>query len=246
MNNTAVVELDCVIVGAGPAGLTAAIYMARFRRRFVTLDSGMSRASWIPLSHNHPGFPHGVGGNELLERMRAQLMEHDATVTPSPVTSVVKQGDTFQVHTDNARFAAPFLIMATGVVDREPPLPNMRAAVREGLVRQCPICDGYEAIGKDLAVLTNNMAGLGEALFLRTYTPHITVVNIGSTLDLDPGNAARLQDAGIRLQQSPLSSILADDAGKVCMTFEDGEQHKFDAIYSALGVIPATGLCVDL
>ncbi|MGK2915436.1 MAG: NAD(P)-binding protein [Porticoccaceae bacterium] len=54
--------LDCLIVGAGPAGLTAAIYLARYRRRILVVDAGQSRAALIPITHNYPGFPHGVSG----------------------------------------------------------------------------------------------------------------------------------------------------------------------------------------
>src|SRR5215217_2362317 len=64
--------LDCLIIGGGPAGLTAAVYLARFRRKVVVVDSGSSRASLIPASHNYPGFPDGVGGEELLARLRCQ------------------------------------------------------------------------------------------------------------------------------------------------------------------------------
>lgn len=63
-------RLDCVVIGAGPAGLTAAIYLARFMRRAAVLDSGASRASLIPISHNYPGFPEGISGGELLDRHR--------------------------------------------------------------------------------------------------------------------------------------------------------------------------------
>ncbi|MDP1643091.1 MAG: NAD(P)-binding protein, partial [Phenylobacterium sp.] len=65
-------EFEAVIVGAGPAGMTAATYLARFRRRVLVVDGGPSRATWIPESHNTPGFPHGVGGDELLRRLREQ------------------------------------------------------------------------------------------------------------------------------------------------------------------------------
>src|SRR3546814_8777110 len=58
--------LDCLVIGAGPAGLTAGIYLGRCRRRFLVVDGGSSRAAWIPRSHNHPGFPVGIGGNALL------------------------------------------------------------------------------------------------------------------------------------------------------------------------------------
>lgn len=66
-------ECDCIVIGGGPAGMTAAIYLARFRRRFVLLDAGHSRAEWIPRSHNHPAYPDGISGPELLDQMRAQM-----------------------------------------------------------------------------------------------------------------------------------------------------------------------------
>ena len=72
--------LDCVVVGGGPAGLTAAIYLARFRRSFAVVDSGVSRASWIPLSRNYPGFPEGVSGDDLLGRMREQAERYGAHI----------------------------------------------------------------------------------------------------------------------------------------------------------------------
>ena len=66
--------LDCLIIGGGPAGLTAAIYLARFRRRCLVLDAGASRASYIPNSHNYPGFPPGISGPDLLARLREQAV----------------------------------------------------------------------------------------------------------------------------------------------------------------------------
>src|ERR687894_1351376 len=87
-------EFDAIVIGGGPGGLTAAIYLARFRRRFLLIDAGQSRAQWIPRSHNHPGFPDGVGGVELLERMRAQLANHaDGDVRSGTVTAVMRRPD---------------------------------------------------------------------------------------------------------------------------------------------------------
>jgi thioredoxin reductase (NADPH) len=69
--------LDCLIVGAGPAGLVAATYLARFHRDVAVVDAGNSRAQWIPTSHNCPGFPLGIGGESLLQRLRAQAAQYD-------------------------------------------------------------------------------------------------------------------------------------------------------------------------
>ena len=71
-------RFDCAIVGGGPAGLTAAIYLARFRRKVVLYDRGGSRAALIPVSHNHAGFPDGIRGGELLERMGEQAAKYSA------------------------------------------------------------------------------------------------------------------------------------------------------------------------
>jgi thioredoxin reductase (NADPH) len=74
-----------IIIGAGPAGLTAACYLGRFRRPSVILDHGDSRARWIPKSHNTPGFPAGVGGEELLARLREQALLYGAQIRPAYV-----------------------------------------------------------------------------------------------------------------------------------------------------------------
>lgn len=96
-------RLDTLIVGGGPAGLTAAIYLARYRRRFLVVDSGASRASWIPLSHNHAGFPDGVTGDELLARMRAQAERYGARIVPGTVTAVERGDDGYRVRTEDGR-----------------------------------------------------------------------------------------------------------------------------------------------
>jgi thioredoxin reductase (NADPH) len=93
---------DAVIVGAGPAGLTAATYLARFRRRVLVLDGGPPRASWIPESHNTPGFPHGVGGRELLNRMREQALLYGASIAPGRAEHLEPAAHGYAVATDTA------------------------------------------------------------------------------------------------------------------------------------------------
>ena len=87
--------LDCIIIGGGPGGLTAALYLARFRRRFTLIDAGNSRASWIPKSHNHPGFPDGIGGAELLRRMEIQLAGYEVAILRKTVTSLSRDDNIF-------------------------------------------------------------------------------------------------------------------------------------------------------
>ncbi len=236
-------HLDCVVVGGGPGGLTAAIYLARFRRRFALVDAGESRASWIPRSHNHPGFPQGVGGTELLQRMREQLGNHEGRVLSGTISSVTCRPDgTFALKYGRGTLTADHVILATGVVDVEPPLPNALEAVRRGLVRQCPICDAYEMIDAKLVVIGRGEKGLGEALFLRSYTSDITLVTLGEPLDLSPANMARMEEAGIRAVETPVTDIAVEGNRIARLAFADGMETTFDSIYSALGFHPRADL----
>jgi thioredoxin reductase (NADPH) len=239
--------LDAVVIGGGPGGLTAAIYLARFRRRFLLIDAGQSRAQWIPRSHNHPGFPEGVRGTELLERMRMQLANHTDEMRSGTVTAVTRQTDgVFAVTLDGTQLLASHVVLATGVVDVQPPLPNAPDAVRQGLVRQCPICDAYEMIDRKLVVIGRDAQGLAEALFLRSYTADIALVTLGQPLDLSDANRAAMERAGIKPIETPLADISFEGERMARLSFVDGATLTFDAIYSALGIQPRSDLAATL
>src|ERR1700728_3659678 len=91
---------DAVIVGAGPAGLTAAIYLGRFRRRCVVLEDGQSRARWIPTSHNIPGFTAGIGGEEFLKTLRDQALKYGAQVRRTHVSKLTLEDGIFALRAD--------------------------------------------------------------------------------------------------------------------------------------------------
>ena len=131
--------MDCLVIGGGPAGLTAAIYVARFRRRFLVVDAAASRASWIPVSHNHPGHPDGIPGPELLGRMRAQAGRYGAEVARGRVERLERRGDGFLARLEKGGYTleARRVLLATGSDDTRPPMPAAEhdEAVRRGLLR---------------------------------------------------------------------------------------------------------------
>jgi thioredoxin reductase (NADPH) len=238
--------LDCAIIGGGPAGLTAAIYLARFLRKVVLVDGGESRAAWIPRSHNHPGFPSGIGGRDLLLRMREQAAHYGVVPEPGSVESVrVLEGGGFELPLGAAQTRARYLLIATGVLDNEPELPGVTAAMQSGLLRQCPICDGYEASGKKIVVIGNDARAAGEALFLRRYSDNITIASARNPWRLRDEQLRKMDEAGVRVAASPLVGFEADGTG-ARLHYADGASDHADLLYSALGITPRSSLARKL
>lgn len=237
--------LDVLVVGGGPAGLTAAIYLARFRRTFVLVDGGDQRASLIPVSHNHSGFPDGVSGPDLLARMRAQALKYGTKLVDGEVQSIARDDQGFVAKISGRTIRAKTVLLATGVVDEEPELPNIKQAVRRGLIRHCPICDGFEVIGKRVGVIGYGAKGALEALFIRTYADDLTLLTFGRPVDPASPEWGRLQRAGIKVLDSPVDDVLLE--GDIIKTVTiAGHAHAFDTLYSVLGTVPRSSLGRDL
>jgi thioredoxin reductase (NADPH) len=236
--------LDCVVVGAGPAGLTAAIYLARFGRRFEVLHDGEPRAAWIPKSHNYPGFPDGVTGAELLDRLTAQARRYDAAIRKACVEGLRATAGGFEVETAQGVLNARTVLLATGVQDNEPPLPGVEDAIRTGVVRICPICDGYEASGQAIGVIGAGEAGAREAMFLRGYSDRVCLIHVGEADQLGDDLREALARAGIELMETRIEEVsLGED--RVLAFGSGGTVRRFDTVYSALGVAARCRLALD-
>jgi thioredoxin reductase (NADPH) len=228
--------LDCLVVGGGPAGLTAAIYLARYRRRALVVDAGHSRAAWIPRARNLAGFPDGIAGAELLRRMASQATGQGAIIERGTVTAVRRRFDGFVATVNGREVAARTLLLATGVVNRRPagiePADHDRGLAR-GLIRYCPVCDGHEAMDQRIAVLGADSHGVAEALFLRTYSDRLTLLP-QRVADLGPDDHARLAAAGIAVEETAVTGWALGEAG-IAAHLEDGRTLAFDCLYPALG-----------
>ena len=229
--------LDCLIVGGGPAGLTAAIYLARFHLDILVVDGGKSRASWIPCTRNVSGFPEGIEGTELLQRMRDQACKYGAKIETEFVTKLEREVETgFFVATwgsGSARTRA--VLIATGVTNRRPPMDEALHddALARGLVRYCPICDGYEVTDKRVGVIGSGSHGVAEAVFIRSYTADITLIAPDKALSLNADDRRKLKSAGIDCVDGPAQAVAISSE---CIVVDTAEGHyTFDSIYPALG-----------
>ena len=229
--------LDCLIIGGGPAGLSAAIYLARFHLDILVIDEGKSRAGWIPCTRNHAGFPDGISGKELLERMRAQAQKYGAKILAERVTKL-DRGDEdglFAATWGSGCVEAKKVLLATGVTNRRPPMDEALHddALARGLIRYCPICDGFEVTDKKIGVIGSDSHGVAEAVFLRGYTADITLIAPDKALHLKPEDQERLRAAGIDCVDGPAQAVAISDEFIVVDT-ADGH-HTFDSVYPALG-----------
>ncbi|MDQ3287163.1 MAG: NAD(P)/FAD-dependent oxidoreductase [Pseudomonadota bacterium] len=225
--------LDCLIVGAGPAGLTAATYLIRFHRRIAVVDAGQSRARWIPTSHNCPGFPTGIAGQSLLERLREQAESYGATITPGRITGLRRDAEMFVATAQDGRqWRARHVLLATGIVDRMPKMDGLEDAIARGVVRLCAVCDGYEATDERIAVFAPADEAIRHGAFLRTFSRNVTALR-SEPGDPDETQVQLADAAGITLLRVP--QRLESGDGRCDVVFDDGSRESFDTLYPVLG-----------
>ena len=227
--------LDCLIIGGGPAGLTAAIYLSRFHLRILLVDAGKSRAAMIPCTRNHAGFPDGISGTELIARMKAQAQLYGTRIEEDFVTRLDCEGALFTAQWGSGSATARTVLLATGVTNRRPPMDEQLHddALARGLIRYCPICDGYEVTDKKIGVIGSDSNGVAEALFLRSFTADVTLIAPHAELELAPEDHDRLKAAGVVMVDGPAEAVAITGD---CIVVDTAEgHHTFDSVYPALG-----------
>ena len=232
---------DTLIIGGGPAGLTAGVYLRRFTRHIALVDKGNSRLSWIPVSHNYPGFPEGINGIHLLENLRAQLANYGGSVMPGEILDLRLEDGVFvgdYVPIDGGepcQIRALTVLLATGVADEGMPVERWDEAVRCGAVRLCPVCDGWDVIDKRIGVVTSEINPVGHALFMRTFSADVLLFERGPAATLNDEDRQRLAAANVRYIDSPLVGVSMSEDMKPILHTRDGEDYHCDVFYPMLG-----------
>ncbi|WP_122465082.1 NAD(P)/FAD-dependent oxidoreductase [Brevundimonas lutea] len=233
---------EVLIIGAGPAGLTAATYLARFHRRVLVADGGEPRACWIPVSHNMPGFPKGITGEAILTRMREQAEEYGAVIESGEVTALRRLGDhNFEAELNGRTIRVAAVLLATGVVDHHPDLPGVERGIARGLIRICPICDAFEATDQAIAVIGEDDKGVREAAFLRSYSDRVTLIHVAEPEALSAADRAELVRLGVALVETSIDDVTIEN-DRVTALGWGGQAAPFDTVYSALGTHPLAEL----
>jgi thioredoxin reductase (NADPH) len=232
-------NIDCLVIGGGPAGLTAAIYLARYHRNVVVFDSGNSRAGLIPESHNYPGFPDGISGKRLLATLKAQAGEYGVKVVSDTISSVKPTNPGFRASYGDSVVQARYVLLASGIIDKHPRMDGLDRAVADGLVRYCPVCDAYEATDKKIAVFGAGADAAGKAKFLRGYSATVTWLRPPS----DRAPMTMEADVGIAIVAG-VSELKR--SGREIHAVANGQIHRFDIVYPALGCDVRSAIAKEL
>ena len=240
------IEYDTLIIGGGPGGLTAAIYLRRFRRSVKIIDKGNSRLSLIPVSHNFPGFPDGIQGHQLLDNLRCQLGKYGGEVTDGEVESVRREGDGFVAAYVGGEVRSRTLLIATGIADAGLPIENWREAIATGAVRLCPVCDGFDVLDKRIALISSPKNPVEHALFMRTFSSSVTLFERDREVAMPTEQRQQLDDAGVRYIASPALGVSMSHAMMPVIHTEDGEDYHADVVYPMLGEKARSELATSL
>ncbi|ESX26657.1 MULTISPECIES: NAD(P)/FAD-dependent oxidoreductase [unclassified Mesorhizobium] len=235
---------DVAIVGGGPAGLAAAMYLARFLRSVISLDAGHARAKLIPKSRNCPGFPDGISGEELLGRLRAQAQLYGASLVHGCVGHAEKREGFFVLTTTCGIVQARRVILATGIVDKAPPIERLEEAIATGIVRLCPVCDAYEARGSRIGVVGPEHLAVREALFLKGYGSQVALLANNQDDVSEAARGAALA-GGVEIWDA-VDDLIPRRTGFDVVMAEGAPMRNIDVVYPSMGSDVRSELAVAL
>jgi thioredoxin reductase len=224
---------DVVVIGGGPAGLSAALVLGRCRRRVLVCDAGRPRNAVALEMHGYlsrDGFP----PLELLKIGREELARYGVELRPVTVTDVVVTPAGFDVVLETSeRVPTRKVLIATGVRDHLPEIDGLEACY--GItVHHCPYCDGWEERDRAIAVIGRGMSAAGLALSLKTWTDRVIVCTNGRAR-ITPKQRAQLEEHAIAVHEQPIARV-EHEAGRVRgLAMRDGTELSCEAVFFSAG-----------
>jgi thioredoxin reductase len=222
---------DAVVIGGSWAGLSAAMQLARARRRVLIVDAGRPRNRFARASHGFLG-QDGRPPAAILETARAQVLTYPtAEFRHDEATEAERCDDTFEVTlASGATARARRLVLATGVVDELPDIPGLRERWGKSVLH-CPYCHGYEAADGRFGVLAVGERSLHQALLLPDWSADVTLFTSG-TFALDADQCEALAARGVRIEPRPLAAVVGDGLALTGVRLDDGEVVALDALFT--------------
>jgi thioredoxin reductase len=224
---------DCIIVGAGPAGLNAALVLGRARRRVLVLDSGQPRNYATHEMHGVLGHD-GLDPADLRARGRAELARYGVEVVTAEVEDAETRDAAIRLLSAHGADVTRTVLLATGMLDEVPDIAGF-ADVWGASAHTCPYCDGFEHRDERLAVLAAGERGEHLAIVLRQWSDDVVLLSNGPH-DLAADQLARVQALGIPVTETPVVALDADEAGRLRrIRLDNGETLERDALFFYVG-----------
>ncbi|MBM4432660.1 MAG: FAD-binding protein [Chloroflexi bacterium] len=240
-------DYDLIIIGGGPAGLTAGLYASRAKLSTAIIEKSTpgGRIANTELVENFPGFPQGISGSELSARMMSQLMQAGVAFIRTETTGVELRDELKYVNTAQGDYSAQALIIAGGCQPRKLGVPGEDELVGSG-VSYCAFCDGNRFAGQPVAIIGGGDGGITEGLYMSRIASKVTIIEILPRL----GAAKILQE---RARENPRMDILCSTKVETITTegnmrvlrlknTETGEKSSLEVsgIFVLIGLVPAT------
>ena len=224
---------DCIIVGAGPAGLNAALVLGRARRRVLVLDTAQPRNYATHEMHGVLGHD-GLDPADLRARGRTELGRYGVKVVTAEVQEAEVLDGSVRVTSSRGAHLTSTVLLATGMLDELPDIPGF-AEVWGTSAHTCPYCDGFEHRDERLAILAAGARGEHLAILLRQWSNDVVLLSNGPH-GLDANQLARVQALGIPIIQTPVVALDSDEGARLRrLRLDDGEMLDRDALFFYVG-----------
>ncbi len=235
---------DCIVIGAGPAGLSASLFLARYLRRTLTFHHNSPRNEYAHGVHGFLGH-HGIRPSELLGRGRDEVTDHGGLIIEACVTAIERvSSEHFRVFAGREGiepqvFESRRLLLATGLRDLTPDCPGFHEFYGFS-VHHCPDCDGYEIKNKRVAVLAHGDNAAGFTANLLTWTNQLTLLT--DHREISDSDRTKLAELDVAIRTESVVGLEGDTATKQLhrVLFSEGEPLECDALFFNLGTQPAT------
>jgi thioredoxin reductase len=223
---------ECIVIGAGPAGLNAALVLGRARRRVLVLDNGAPRNYATHEMHGVLGHD-GLDPADLRGRGRAELAQYGVDVVAADVQDAEVLDGAVRVAWADSAEVTRTVILATGMLDEVPDIPGF-AEVWGTSAHTCPYCDGFEHRDERLAVLAAGARGGHLALLLRQWSDDVVLLSNGPH-GLVADELARVQARSVRIVETPVVGLDSENGRLRRVRLEDGQTLDRDALFFYIG-----------
>jgi thioredoxin reductase (NADPH) len=225
---------EVVIVGAGMAGLSAAVYLGRALRRTLVIDNGRSLALWEPDVQNYLGFPEGVAGEELLRRGRSHAQRYGAEFVTDTVREARRASEGFVLSGEKRMYSASRLLLATGLYHVPPEIPGVDECLGHSMFF-CKDCDAYRVQGRRIAIIGRNNEAVRYGLGMLLYSPCVMIATNGKPPNWDEQHAAWVAEYHLPVYSQPIVEVEHTRAQVKSLAFADGNRFAVDSVFTTRG-----------